>query len=254
MACAPSSPVAPSGIGRATVRALRTRGAAVASLDLRPLAEPEEDILEIPCDVGNDASVRDAVAKVAEQLGGLDVVVSNAGIGAAGRSGGRHRRGVAPRPGHQPRRHGPPGTRRTAPPAPVTPHRTRSRGCAPVPSPPGPVWSNERRIAPARAPCTRSSSRWQPTWYARAYASTPLPRAPPIPRGSSGCWPPRPTRRRLSKRCAPDSPPAASSPQNRSPHAVCYLASPLAGATTGTILQVDGGSRSTRLAACAVAA
>jgi 2-keto-3-deoxy-L-fuconate dehydrogenase len=27
-------------------------------------------------------------------------------------------------------------------------------------------------------------------------------------------------------------------------HAVCYLASPLAGATTGTILQVDGGSHS----------
>ena len=63
-----------SGIGRATVRASRTRGAAVASLDLRPLAEPEEDILEIPCDVGNDASVRDAVAKVAKQMGSLDAV------------------------------------------------------------------------------------------------------------------------------------------------------------------------------------
>ena len=73
-----------SGIGRATVRALRTRGAAVASLDLRPLAEPEEDILEIPCDVGSDASVRDSVAKVAEQLGGLDGAASNAGIGATG--------------------------------------------------------------------------------------------------------------------------------------------------------------------------
>jgi 2-keto-3-deoxy-L-fuconate dehydrogenase len=29
-----------SGIGRAAARALRMRGAAVASLDLRPLAEP----------------------------------------------------------------------------------------------------------------------------------------------------------------------------------------------------------------------
>jgi NAD(P)-dependent dehydrogenase (short-subunit alcohol dehydrogenase family) len=73
-----------SGIGRATARALRMRGAAVASLDLRPLAEPEEDILEIACDVGNDASVREAVAEVAERLGGLDVVVSNAGIGSTG--------------------------------------------------------------------------------------------------------------------------------------------------------------------------
>jgi len=27
-------------------------------------------------------------------------------------------------------------------------------------------------------------------------------------------------------------------------HAVCYLASPLAGATTGSVLQVDGGSHS----------
>ena len=45
-----------SGIGRATVRALRMRGAAVASLDLRPLPEPEQGILEIPCDVGNRIS------------------------------------------------------------------------------------------------------------------------------------------------------------------------------------------------------
>jgi 2-keto-3-deoxy-L-fuconate dehydrogenase len=73
-----------SGIGRATARALRTRGAAVASLDLRPLTEPEKDILEIACDVGNDASVREAVTQVAQRMGGLDVVISNAGIGSTG--------------------------------------------------------------------------------------------------------------------------------------------------------------------------
>lgn len=73
-----------SGIGRAIARALQIRGAAVGSLDLRPLTEPEEGILEIPCDVGNEDSVGEAVAEVTERLSGLDVVISNAGIGSTG--------------------------------------------------------------------------------------------------------------------------------------------------------------------------
>jgi 2-keto-3-deoxy-L-fuconate dehydrogenase len=71
-----------SGIGLATAELLSARGARVACLDLRPdVAEP---LLGVRCDVGEDDSVVAAVAEAAEQLGGIDVVVNNAGIGAQG--------------------------------------------------------------------------------------------------------------------------------------------------------------------------
>ncbi|WP_336697202.1 SDR family NAD(P)-dependent oxidoreductase [Curtobacterium sp. USHLN213] len=69
-----------SGIGAAIVAALRDRGATVAVLDL----QPADDALSFRCDVGDDTSVRAAVADAVEQLGGLDVLVNNAGIGAQG--------------------------------------------------------------------------------------------------------------------------------------------------------------------------
>ncbi|MFJ2978309.1 SDR family NAD(P)-dependent oxidoreductase [Curtobacterium sp. NPDC087082] len=69
-----------SGIGAAIVVALRDRGATVAVLDL----QPADDALSFRCDVGDDTSVRAAVADAVEQLGGLDVLVNNAGIGAQG--------------------------------------------------------------------------------------------------------------------------------------------------------------------------
>ena len=71
-----------SGIGLATARLLRTRGARVAVLDLAPA--PDADQLSVPCDVTSDGDVRGAVDRVATELGGLDVVVANAGIGATG--------------------------------------------------------------------------------------------------------------------------------------------------------------------------
>jgi 2-keto-3-deoxy-L-fuconate dehydrogenase len=67
-----------SGIGAATASLLRERGADVRVLDLNPPADG------IRCDVGDDAQVRDAVAAAAASLGGIDIVVNNAGIGAAG--------------------------------------------------------------------------------------------------------------------------------------------------------------------------
>ncbi|GLW55680.1 SDR family NAD(P)-dependent oxidoreductase [Kitasatospora phosalacinea] len=69
-----------SGIGLATARLLAERGAAVAVLDLDPGDAP----LGFTADVADDASVRAAVAAAAEALGGIDVLVNNAGIGAAG--------------------------------------------------------------------------------------------------------------------------------------------------------------------------
>jgi NAD(P)-dependent dehydrogenase (short-subunit alcohol dehydrogenase family) len=78
-----------SGIGLATVRLLAARGTRVAALDLDPSAagEPVEGAerpLALVADVTDDASVAAAVAAVAERWGGLDVLVNNAGIGAQG--------------------------------------------------------------------------------------------------------------------------------------------------------------------------
>jgi NAD(P)-dependent dehydrogenase (short-subunit alcohol dehydrogenase family) len=71
-----------SGIGRATARLLRERGARVAVLDRTDA--PDSDVLALRCDVSSDAEVRAAVDRVAADLGALDVLVLNAGIGAVG--------------------------------------------------------------------------------------------------------------------------------------------------------------------------
>ncbi|CAM5558771.1 SDR family NAD(P)-dependent oxidoreductase [Streptomyces fumanus] len=72
-----------SGIGRATAELLAERGAAVAVLDLdcSTVAAP---LLAHRADVTDDTSVRTAVAAAVAALGGLDVLVNNAGIGAQG--------------------------------------------------------------------------------------------------------------------------------------------------------------------------
>jgi 2-keto-3-deoxy-L-fuconate dehydrogenase len=72
-----------SGIGRAIVEGALARGASVVVLDLDPSTSPEGAVA-IRADVGDDESVVAAVAAGAEALGGLDVVVNNAGIGAIG--------------------------------------------------------------------------------------------------------------------------------------------------------------------------
>lgn len=72
-----------SGIGASVTRLLASRGARVAVLD-RDAADPAYAALSIPCDVTDSADVDAAVADVVRTLGRLDVVVSNAGIGAQG--------------------------------------------------------------------------------------------------------------------------------------------------------------------------
>lgn len=71
-----------SGIGLATARVLAERGATVVCLDLVP--EVPEPLLGVRGDVADDESVRAAVAQAADRLGGIDVLVNNAGIGAQG--------------------------------------------------------------------------------------------------------------------------------------------------------------------------
>src|SRR6185437_16111930 len=77
-----------SGIGAATAGLLARRGAAVAVLD-RDITKPAGDPAQAPalvlqCDITDTAVVDESVAAVAERLGGIDVVVNNAGIGAVG--------------------------------------------------------------------------------------------------------------------------------------------------------------------------
>ena len=72
---------AASGIGAAAATELRSRGARVAGLDLNAGDEM------IACDVRDQASVERAVAEAIERLGGLDVLINNAGIGV-GQSAG----------------------------------------------------------------------------------------------------------------------------------------------------------------------
>src|SRR3954451_17158672 len=68
---------AASGIGAAAAEELRRRGAEVVGIDLE--ADPERDI--IACDITDEDAVPRAVAEAVERLGGLDVVVNNAGLG-----------------------------------------------------------------------------------------------------------------------------------------------------------------------------
>ncbi|TMR92928.1 SDR family oxidoreductase [Nonomuraea basaltis] len=70
-----------SGIGLAAATLLAEHGMKVACLDLNPPGEP---FIGIKMDVTDDAGVRAAVAEAAERLGGIDVLVNNAGIGAQG--------------------------------------------------------------------------------------------------------------------------------------------------------------------------
>jgi NAD(P)-dependent dehydrogenase (short-subunit alcohol dehydrogenase family) len=67
---------AAGGIGAAAVAELRSRGARVVGLDLHG---DGEDLLA--CDVRDQAAVDRAVAEAIERLGGLDVLINNAGVG-----------------------------------------------------------------------------------------------------------------------------------------------------------------------------
>lgn len=72
-----------SGIGLATAEELLRRGAAVAVLDIDPTGGPDA-AHGLVCDVSDDTSVTRAVREAAQHLGGIDIVVNNAGIGAQG--------------------------------------------------------------------------------------------------------------------------------------------------------------------------
>ncbi|MFL6263901.1 MAG: bifunctional aldolase/short-chain dehydrogenase [Thermoanaerobaculia bacterium] len=79
---------AASGIGRAAVEALLARGAAVVGLDVDPKIETmlsRSGFLGLRCDVTVESEVAAALARGIAALGGLDLLVLNAGIFPASR-------------------------------------------------------------------------------------------------------------------------------------------------------------------------
>jgi 2-keto-3-deoxy-L-fuconate dehydrogenase len=231
-----------SGIGLATARMLAGRGARVACLDLAPDGLPEP-LLGFVADVSDDAAVRSAVDAAAQALGGLDVLVNNAGVGAQGT--------VEDNPDQDWHRVfdvnvlGMVRTSRAA-----LRYLRRSRHAAIV---------NIGSIAahtglPDRALYSATKGAVQALTLAMA--------ADHLPEGIRVCCvnpgtADTPWVRRLLN-AAPDPEAELAALQSRQPSgrlvsadevaaAICYLAGPLAGATTGTVLAVDGGAHGLRL-------
>ena len=231
-----------SGIGAAIAARLQADGARVAVLDLNPDGAAEGQ-LPVPCDVSDDASVRAAVDTVVEQLGGLDLVVNNAGIGAAGT--------VADNPDEEWHRVfdvnvlGMVRVTRAA-----LPHLRRSSAPAVV---------NTSSVAataglPQRA--AYSASKGAVAALTRAMAADHVAEGIRVNSVSPGTADTPWVQRLLA---AADDPAAERTAlENRQPHgrlvaadevadAVAYLASPRSRSTTGTSIDVDGGMQNLRL-------
>jgi NAD(P)-dependent dehydrogenase (short-subunit alcohol dehydrogenase family) len=74
-----------SGIGLATATLLARRGATVAVVDVNPAGVPHDPaLIAIEGDVSDSESVTGAVSVAVDRLDGLDILINNAGIGAAG--------------------------------------------------------------------------------------------------------------------------------------------------------------------------
>lgn len=74
---------AASGIGRACAEMLLEQGAAVAGLDINPSVEamaPGMGFLGLTCDVTDHAALEAAVRRTVRHFGGLDCLVTNAGL------------------------------------------------------------------------------------------------------------------------------------------------------------------------------
>src|SRR3954451_20145205 len=68
------------GIGKATADAFLRAGARVVVLDVDKSAGGDSDALFIPCDVSSGGQVTSAFAQIQQKLGGVDLLINNAGI------------------------------------------------------------------------------------------------------------------------------------------------------------------------------
>lgn len=231
-----------SGIGLAAAQLLASRGAQVACLDVKADDVPAP-LVGLSCDVTDDAAVRAAVESAVSRFGRLDVVVANAGIGAQGsvedNSDEEWLRvfdvnvfGVA-------------RTIRAA-----LPSLRNSDRAAVV------VTSSIAAVAgiPQRAVYSASKGALHALMMAMAAdAVSDGVRVNAVAPGTADTpW----VGRLLDS--APDPAAERAALEARQPmgrlvsadevaHAICYLASPLSGSTTGTLLNVDGGMFGLRL-------
>ena len=77
---------AASGIGLACAKALQKRGAVVVGLDLNPectLIFDDENSVGVTCDIADIKQMQNTVNMAVRRFGGLDILISNAGIFAA---------------------------------------------------------------------------------------------------------------------------------------------------------------------------
>jgi len=77
---------AASGIGKACTLALAKEGAIVVALDINAAIEKMhiQGVFGITCDVTNKTTLKNSVEKTVKQFGGLDLLISNAGIFSPG--------------------------------------------------------------------------------------------------------------------------------------------------------------------------
>jgi len=74
---------AASGIGLAIAKMLNSRGAAIVALDINPKVETifnKADTIGVKCDLTCSNDIQNAISKAVKSFGGIDIVVSNAGI------------------------------------------------------------------------------------------------------------------------------------------------------------------------------
>ena len=78
---------AAGGIGRATAERLHADGAVVVGMDVNPAITENLNapgLSGVVCDITDQEAFQQAVENVAEQFGGIDIIVANAGIFKAG--------------------------------------------------------------------------------------------------------------------------------------------------------------------------
>jgi NAD(P)-dependent dehydrogenase (short-subunit alcohol dehydrogenase family) len=231
-----------SGIGLATATLLAQRGATVAVVDVNPSGVPE-GLIAIAGDVSDMASVTAAVSVAAQRLDGLDILINNAGIGAAGT--------IEDNPEDEWRQVfevnvlGIMRVTRCA-----LPHLRRSDHAA--------IVNTCSIVATAGLPqrALYSATKGAVLALTRAMAADHVREGIRVncvnPGTADTPW----VRRLLD--AAPDPAAERAALEARQPHgrlvsadevayAICSLASPLAGSTTGTAVEVDGGMAGLRL-------
>ena len=231
-----------SGIGAAIVSVLAARGARVGVLDVDTSHLPD-GVIGVTGDVTDGASVHAAVNDVVDRLGQLDIVINNAGIGAQGTVATN-----ADDEWHHVLDVNLLGMVRVTRAA--LPHLRRSRSAAVVntASVAATVGLPERVLYSASKGAVTAATRAMAADYVRDgirvnCVSPGTADTPWIGRLLAQASDPDAERVALGAR----QPHGRLVTPDEVAHAVCYLASPQAGSTTGTELTVDGGMQNLRL-------